>query len=71
MTSPEVSELLKLLADLIDETVREADEWAKSNTQAYAQEIFMAQVATSGTLKLLSRKLRARGNKLKRSERKL
>jgi hypothetical protein len=51
--------LLLALAETIDETIREADEWAKNNTQAYAQEIFISQVAVSGTLKLLSSKLRS------------
>lgn len=57
-----MSDLMEL-ADLIEATAAEAMEWAKSNTGNGAQEIFMAQVAISGTLKLLAKKLRAQGTR--------
>lgn len=63
MTPIHRKEGLELLADLISETAKEADDWARNNQGVSAQEIFIAQVAVSGTLKLLESKIRSALNK--------
>ena len=56
-----MTDLLEL-ADAIDAVQAEAMDWAKGNQGPGAQEIFVAQVAVSGTLKMLAAEIRSRAS---------